>query len=146
MDSHWRALQGCCAKTWDMVGPGMKNRRRQSVEGVHEAIAEWLMILPGSIVPWSVVGRASAGVAGGNSLAARRAIEFLEDKDLGEEPLFLKLAVDGDYDRLIRLVADNGGAVRRHRPGLTSSKSMSNEPRAGYLFDRVVFVRRCRTP
>ncbi len=144
VDSHLRALQGVVKED---MGYGRRGDEESTAlktcAGVHDAIAEWLVVPPG----WdraveAILGERVRGWFVDNSDAACEAIEFLKGKDLGRGTFIPQHPRWTARDS----VSLQWWPAMKHRPGVVGRAvdlihvDGRRETARDYLFDRIVFV------
>lgn len=144
VDSHLRALQGVLREDMGYGRSGdEESTALKTCEGVHEAVAEWLVVPAGlDRAVEAILGERVRGWFVDSPQTAARAIAFLMGKDLGrgtfipESPRWIAQAADSAdwWDA----IAGHAGVIGR-AVDLVKVEDHRDAAR-DYLFDRVVFV------
>jgi chromosome segregation protein len=141
--SHLRALQGMLQEEMGYGRRGDEGATAlKACTGVHDAIAEWLVVPPG----WdraveAILGERVKGWFVDSPSAAYEAIEFLKEKDLGRGTF-----IPQQPRWTIRDTASPWWSAMEGRPGVVGravdliQAEGRRETARDYLFDRIVFV------
>ncbi|HEY5627374.1 MAG TPA: chromosome segregation protein SMC [Nitrospira sp.] len=144
VDSHLRALQGVLREDMGYGRSGdEESTALKACEGVHEAVAEWLVVPAGlDRAVEAVLGERVRGWFVDSPQAASQAVAFLLGKDLGRGTFIpqaprwtAQISRSGDW---WQAVAGQAGVIGR-AIDLVEVEGHRTAAR-DYLFDRVVFV------